>query len=94
MNYRVKIKGSNEIDKYLNLAREQNKDMEHEVNYDTKYKLVTLKLSTKLWEEEGGTGNQSKNENRLDYTRVLVDLLSLRLRDKIPIKTISKIYKK
>ena len=63
-DYRVKIKEKR--DKYLNLARELNKTMEHESDGDTNCNWYTWNDSQRLGKRTGRVGNWRTRNNSLN----------------------------
>ena len=61
--YRVKIKESKKVHKYLDLARELKKAVEHEGDGDTNCNWCTWNDPQRLRRNTGRIGNERKNED-------------------------------
>ena len=65
-DHKVKRKESEKVNKYLDLARELKKAMEHKSKGDTNCSWVTRNSSQSLRKETGVIGDQRKDQNRID----------------------------
>ena len=73
-DYRVKIKESEKIDKYLEFARELKKNgVNHEDDDDTNCNWYTWDDPKRLWRKTEGIGNQRKNWHHPDLSLVEIN---------------------
>ena len=71
-DYSVKIKESENIDKYLDLARELKKVLEREHDGDTSCSWSPCNCPQKFEKETGGIGDQRKNQDHLDHSNAKI----------------------
>ena len=67
-DHRVKLKERKKEDKYLDLAREMKKTMEHESNGDTNYNWHSQYSHQRIGTVTGGIGNKRMSRDHPNYS--------------------------